>query len=95
MYLYCACPDEKFKSNFIKIDCCQSYEKLKEIFEECSQVYGNSYIKHFIEIDEKISKKDLYKILKIKELHIENGLFILDDKHNFSYYVQKMNNISL
>lgn len=60
MYIYCACPDEKLKSNFILINYCNKYKELEKIFDECSENYGESYKKYYIEVNKKIDVKKLY-----------------------------------
>lgn len=91
MYIYCICTSGKLKTNFIKIDICQNNKDMEEIMEIWDDEYGSSYNKHIIEIKKSIDKNDLYEILNIKELKIEDTFYILNDKYDFSYYVQKLN----
>lgn len=94
MYIYCVCPGGNLKSKFLKIDCCDDKE-IKKQLKDYIEFYGDLYNRYIIKIDKNISKKDLYETLKINELEIDEGLFILDDNHDFSYYVQKINNLNL
>ena len=93
MLIYCIRSSGKLKTNFIKIDICQNNKDMDEIVEFWDDEYGSSYDKHIIEFKNNIEKNNLYEILNIKELKMEDTFYILNDKYDFSYYVQKLNNL--
>lgn len=91
MFIYCICPFGKLKSNFIKVGLCTNPESLKKRY---STYYGASYKCYYIKINDSSFEKKIHKRLKKQGLHIENELFVYNEKYDFSFYIQQLNEIS-
>lgn len=70
---------------------CKKPESLKKRY---STYYGSSYKCYYIEIDNSSFEKKIHKILKKQGLHIENELFVYNEKYDFNFYIQELNKIS-
>jgi hypothetical protein len=89
MYIYCATPYGKLKSNFIKIGFCTDWISLNKRY---GTYYGTSFRSHYVKVEDKSSENIVHEKLKVLGLHLENELFIYDDIHDFYFYVQVLNN---
>lgn len=92
MYLYCASPYGKLKSNFIKVGICSNIESLKCRY---STYYGSSFRYYYIVVDDKKAENNIHKELKDLGLHIENELFIYNDVYDFYYYTKILNKFNV
>lgn len=88
MYVYCVCPNEKFKSKFIKIGFCKDKSTLKKRYTTC---YGSSFRYYVLKVQNKIVECEIHKLLIYIGLHLENELFVCDNYYNFNFYVQLLN----
>lgn len=91
MYLYCICPYGNLKSNFIKIGICTKPDSLKKRY---TTYYGSSYKNYYIKVENSNFENIIHRKLKNKGLHIENELFIYNEKYNFTFYIQQLNEIN-
>lgn len=90
MYVYCICPHGNLKTNFIKIGICTKPESLKKRY---TTYYGYSYKYYCVKVENTESEYIIHRKLKEQRLHIENELFVYNEKYDFSFYVQQLNEI--
>lgn len=90
MYIYCICPYQKIKPNFIKIGSCTNINSLKKRY---STYYGFSHRSYHVKVDNNSFETIIHKKLKDMDLHIENELFIYNEIYDFYFYVQQLNEL--
>lgn len=92
MFVYCIKPGGDTNCNFVKIGYCSNIESIKKRY---TTPYGSNFIYHFINIDTIKGEKIIHNRLKYLKLHLENELFLFNEKYNFLFYVKELKKLEL
>lgn len=92
MFIYCIKPKDDIKCNFVKIGYCSKIESIKKRY---TTPYGSNFIYHFISIDTNKGEKIIHNRLKYSNLHLENELFLYNEKYNFLFYIKELKKLEL